>query len=135
MPDGHLKAWANELDDFLRAFSGAFLFGVPLLFTMEMWWIGTYIEPWKALLFLLRLDRVRRTGDVYYVPIQVANHGGATMANLRVQVTLTLDQGERESGEFIIDFLAGSESAQATVAFRHHPSRGTLTDQVSYVEP
>lgn len=46
------NSWAKELDDLIRAFSGAFLFGTPLLWTMEMWWIGTYVEPWKLLVFL-----------------------------------------------------------------------------------
>jgi len=43
------------LDDFVRAFCGAFLFGIPLLFTMEMWWIGAYAELWKLLAFLASL--------------------------------------------------------------------------------
>ncbi|MBA3470037.1 MAG: TIGR02587 family membrane protein [Herpetosiphonaceae bacterium] len=45
--------WAEELDDLLRAVSGAFLFGVPLLYTMEVWWIGTYVSPLRMLLGLL----------------------------------------------------------------------------------
>lgn len=44
--------WHQELDSFMRAFSGAFVFGVPLLFTMEMWWIGGSAEIWKLLIFL-----------------------------------------------------------------------------------
>ncbi len=44
--------WAKEFDDLAEAFSGAFLFGTPLLFTMEMWWIGTYSELWRLLVFL-----------------------------------------------------------------------------------
>jgi putative integral membrane protein (TIGR02587 family) len=40
--------WRRELDDFL----GAFLFGMPLLFTMEMWWLGTLIRPWELLVLL-----------------------------------------------------------------------------------
>lgn len=44
--------WEKEFDDLARAASGAFLFGMPLLFTMEMWWIGTFTELWKLLLFL-----------------------------------------------------------------------------------
>jgi putative integral membrane protein (TIGR02587 family) len=44
--------WRRELDDFLRAFCGAFLFGMPLLFTMEMWWLGTLIRPWELLVLL-----------------------------------------------------------------------------------
>ena len=44
--------WEKEFDDIARAISGAFLFGTPLLFTMEMWWIGTYSEMWRLLVFL-----------------------------------------------------------------------------------
>jgi putative integral membrane protein (TIGR02587 family) len=44
--------WEKEFDDLARALSGAFLFGTPLLFTMEMWWIGTYSELWRLLIFL-----------------------------------------------------------------------------------
>ncbi|MDX1662957.1 MAG: TIGR02587 family membrane protein [Candidatus Promineifilaceae bacterium] len=47
------RAWRHELYDFVRAFSGAFLFGVPFLWTMEMWWIGATAELWKLFLFLL----------------------------------------------------------------------------------
>ena len=46
------SAWSQELSDFIRAFSGAFIFGVPLLFTMEMWWLGEYADLWKMVGFL-----------------------------------------------------------------------------------
>ena len=49
---GEQGPWEQELTDFLRGFSGAFLFGMPLLFTMEMWWLGTYIETWRQLALL-----------------------------------------------------------------------------------
>lgn len=32
--------WAHELDDLVRGASGGFLFGIPLLYTMEVWWLG-----------------------------------------------------------------------------------------------
>jgi putative integral membrane protein (TIGR02587 family) len=42
----HLPAsWYEEIRGIVRAFSGAFLFGVPLLYTMEMWWIGEIARP------------------------------------------------------------------------------------------
>lgn len=44
--------WEQEFDDLARAISGAFLFGMPLLFTMEMWWIGAFTDLWKLLLFI-----------------------------------------------------------------------------------
>lgn len=34
------RDWADELGAFARAFAGAAVFGIPLVFTMEMWWIG-----------------------------------------------------------------------------------------------
>jgi putative integral membrane protein (TIGR02587 family) len=35
-----------------RAFTGAILFGLPLLMTMEMWAIGLHIDPARLLLFI-----------------------------------------------------------------------------------
>lgn len=37
--------WLRELDDLIRGASGGFLFGIPLLYTMEVWWIGSFTEP------------------------------------------------------------------------------------------
>ncbi|HEX8231583.1 MAG TPA: TIGR02587 family membrane protein [Chloroflexia bacterium] len=45
-------SWQKELDDIAHGMSGAFLFGVPLLFTMEMWWIGNYTEPLRLLIIV-----------------------------------------------------------------------------------
>ena len=36
-----------------RAFGGAIIFGLPLLMTMEMWFLGFYAHPARMLLFLL----------------------------------------------------------------------------------
>ncbi|HEY0071101.1 MAG TPA: TIGR02587 family membrane protein, partial [Chloroflexia bacterium] len=44
--------WKKELDDIAHGMSGAFLFGVPLLFTMEMWWIGNFTEPLRLLIIV-----------------------------------------------------------------------------------
>jgi putative integral membrane protein (TIGR02587 family) len=46
-------SWKGELSDIARALSGAFLFGMPLLFTMEMWWIGSFTDGAKLLVILL----------------------------------------------------------------------------------
>lgn len=45
--------WSRELDHLLRSISSAFLFGVALLYTMEVWWLGMTVEYWKLFLFLL----------------------------------------------------------------------------------
>ena len=44
--------WRREAEDLLRALAGGFLIGIPLLYTMETWWIGETISPLRALLFL-----------------------------------------------------------------------------------
>jgi putative integral membrane protein (TIGR02587 family) len=49
---GEVAGWRDELGGILRAVSGGFIFATPLLYTMEMWWIGTTAELWKLLLFL-----------------------------------------------------------------------------------
>lgn len=36
-----------------RAFAGAVIFGLPLLMTMEMWWLGFYMPAWKLGLLLV----------------------------------------------------------------------------------
>ncbi len=46
-------SWACETQAFLRDISSSFLFGVALLYTMEVWWVGMVAELWKLLLFLL----------------------------------------------------------------------------------
>ncbi|MCZ0962364.1 TIGR02587 family membrane protein [Paracoccus benzoatiresistens] len=38
--------------DLMRAFGGAVIFAFPLLMTMEMWWLGFYIDPLRLLVFL-----------------------------------------------------------------------------------
>jgi putative integral membrane protein (TIGR02587 family) len=42
----------QELDDLLRGACGGVLFGVPLLYTMEVWWIGSIASPRSMLLVL-----------------------------------------------------------------------------------
>jgi putative integral membrane protein (TIGR02587 family) len=37
----------------VRAFGGAMLFALPMLMTMEMWWLGFYISPLRLALFTL----------------------------------------------------------------------------------
>lgn len=43
----------HELDDLVRGVCGGFLFGVPLLYTMEVWWIGSSVSPVRLLSVLL----------------------------------------------------------------------------------
>jgi putative integral membrane protein (TIGR02587 family) len=36
-----------------RAFVGALLFAFPLMMTMEMWWLGFYMDRWRLVIFML----------------------------------------------------------------------------------
>ncbi|MGN6696362.1 MAG: TIGR02587 family membrane protein [Aquihabitans sp.] len=40
--DDRGSGWGDELVEIVRAVSGGLLFGVPLLFTMEVWWTGSH---------------------------------------------------------------------------------------------
>lgn len=41
--------WLAELQDLMRAGAGAFLFGIPLLYTVEVWSIGSSTHPTRLL--------------------------------------------------------------------------------------
>jgi putative integral membrane protein (TIGR02587 family) len=48
----HRLLWKTELVDMVRAASGGLLFGIPLLFTVEVMWTGQHTEPRQALAVL-----------------------------------------------------------------------------------
>lgn len=45
------KFWS----DYARALAGALIFALPLLMTMETWWLGMYLERYRIALFLVVL--------------------------------------------------------------------------------
>ncbi|MEH2305213.1 TIGR02587 family membrane protein [Nostoc sp.] len=46
MATKHQKnVWRSEINDIIRGACGGFLFGIPLLYTMEVWWIGSRAKP------------------------------------------------------------------------------------------
>ena len=48
----------QQVSDLVRAASGGFLFAVPLLYTMEVWWFGSWVHPAWALGALLASSAV-----------------------------------------------------------------------------
>ncbi len=46
------QIWQTELDDLMRGVAGAFLFGAPFLYTMEVWWKGNFTSPPHMMLIL-----------------------------------------------------------------------------------
>jgi putative integral membrane protein (TIGR02587 family) len=65
--------WDRELEDIVRGACGGFLFGIPLIYTMEVWWIGSKVSPLLMLLaivstgmvvfFLNHTEGFRRSAD------------------------------------------------------------------------
>mgnify|MGYP001791418760 CR=1 FL=1 len=45
--------WRSEINDIVRGGCGGFLFGIPLLYTMEVWWIGSSATPAMMLIALV----------------------------------------------------------------------------------
>lgn len=48
----HSNPWSTQLNDIIHAAAGGFLFGTPLLYTMEVWWIGSQLSPPVMLVIL-----------------------------------------------------------------------------------
>jgi putative integral membrane protein (TIGR02587 family) len=66
--------WRTELDDLMRGVAGAFLFGAPFLYTMEVWWKGNFTSPARMLLML---------GIAYVALILLELRGGFRTENSR----------------------------------------------------
>lgn len=56
----------------VRAFGGALLFSLPMLMTMEMWWLGFYMNPFRLALFIL-LDIPLLIGVAYYAGFEASS--------------------------------------------------------------
>lgn len=73
----HRQQWRNELNDIIRGASGGFLFGIPLLYTMEVWWIGSSAHMVRLLMALVltfvivfmlnRTAGFRQMSDIYAI--------------------------------------------------------------------
>jgi putative integral membrane protein (TIGR02587 family) len=82
----HAQAWQTELDDLMRGIAGAFLFGVPFLYTMEVWWKGNFTSPPRMMLML---------GMAYLALVLLNLQGGfrAEQARTRAQILAESAEG------------------------------------------
>jgi uncharacterized protein (TIGR02588 family) len=71
----------------------------------------------------LQTEAVRHEGAAYYLPVEIANHGDQTAADVRVQVSLTAGDG-RQTAHLSVAFLAGGATARGTAVFRAVRRRG-----------
>ncbi len=44
-PEGAASDWTSEASDLVRSVAGGMLFGIPLLYTLEVWDLGSYTTP------------------------------------------------------------------------------------------
>ena len=51
-PEEDPQGWQQEGRDLMRGVAGGAIFGMPLLYTMEMWWHGLLLSEWHLLLLL-----------------------------------------------------------------------------------
>jgi putative integral membrane protein (TIGR02587 family) len=64
----------REVNDALRGLAGGMLFGIPLLYTMEVWWIGSHAEPVQMLAVLM----------LSFVPVYLLNRTGGFRRTSRI---------------------------------------------------
>lgn len=69
----------------MRGIAGAFLFGAPFLYTMEVWWKGNFTSPPRMLLVL---------GISYAVLVLLNLHGGFRTESPRTKIRIVTDSLE-----------------------------------------
>lgn len=57
--------WEREADDAIRGLAGGFLIGVPVVFTVDSWWLGDQLAPLNAL-FLIAFAYLLTLAVVYW---------------------------------------------------------------------
>lgn len=93
-------SWRAQLDDAVRGISGGLLFGIPLLFTMELWWIGASARParlaevllvtFAAVVVLTRAAGFRRSADVRWSDVLVDSVEALALGLVCVAAVLVL---------------------------------------------
>lgn len=60
------SAWSDQVDDAMRGLASGFLVGIPVVFTVDSWWLGDQITPLNAL-FLLGFAYLLTLAAVYWI--------------------------------------------------------------------
>ncbi len=82
------------------------------------------------------MEGLRHEADAWYLPVVITNAGDDTVEEAVIGAELDTGDGQPETGEITITFLAGGETVQGTFVFGSDPSQGELTIRaVSYKEP
>ena len=87
--------WRQEAEEIVSGASGGFLFGIPLIYTMEVWFIGSYVQPAILLsilaitfIIILLVNRIEgfRTKESETLPGAIAE----TIETLAIGITCAL---------------------------------------------
>ncbi len=81
----HAQDWQTEFNDLMRGIAGAFLFGAPFLYTMEVWWKGNFTAPPRMLLIL---------GIAYLALVLLNIKGGFRAEQPRSRVQILAESAE-----------------------------------------
>src|SRR5215211_1212685 len=60
------REWSDEIDDAVRGLASGFLIGIPVVFTVDSWWLGDQNEPLDSLT-LLAAAYVLTLAAVYWI--------------------------------------------------------------------
>src|SRR5215207_6152663 len=60
------REWSDEIDDAVRGLASGFLIGIPVVFTVDSWWLGDQNEPLDSLT-LLAFSYVLTLAAVYSI--------------------------------------------------------------------
>jgi putative integral membrane protein (TIGR02587 family) len=58
--------WTDEIDDAVRGLASGFVIGIPVVFTVDSWWLGDQVGPLDALI-LLGFAYILTLAAVYWV--------------------------------------------------------------------
>ena len=83
-----------------------------------------------------KFEELRSEPSGYYLPVEVINEGDRTAEDVRVEVELDSSNGQPETSEISVMFLAGGERMTGTFIFEEDPTQGELTIRaISYRDP
>src|SRR5918997_5730452 len=60
------REWSDEFDDAVRGLASGFLIGIPVVFTVDSWWLGAQDQPLGSLI-LLGFSYVLTLAAVYWI--------------------------------------------------------------------
>ncbi|MBW4483696.1 MAG: TIGR02587 family membrane protein [Tildeniella torsiva UHER 1998/13D] len=80
-----VQDWQTEFSDLMRGIAGAFMFGAPFLYTMEVWWKGNFTSPPRMMLIL---------GMAYLALVLLNIKGGFRAEQPRTRTQILVESAE-----------------------------------------